>query len=136
MDEKMAARLVVVETISSVCWFLMDASWMFGLPMIAKVMAILTIATSLLVFKFTERAAAPMLVTAAMTSWAVMNVFWMLNDLTTWNGGLGVAQLFFVIGVVCLLGAMVTARHSTEPVLAVIARFRRLRIFAGRNASK
>jgi|AGTN01.2.fsa_nt_gi hypothetical protein len=136
MDEKMAARLVVVETISSVCWFLMDASWMFGLPMIAKVMAILTIATSLLILKFTERHVAPMLVTAAMTSWAVMNVFWMLNDLTVWNGGLAVAQVFFAIGTLCLLGAMVTARRSSEPVLAIIARFRRLRIFAGRNAGK
>lgn len=136
MDEKMAARLVIVETISSVCWFLMDASWMFGLPMIAKVMAILTIATSLLIFKFTERAAAPMLVTAAMTSWAVMNVFWMLNDLTVWDGGLPVARAFFVIGALCLLGAMFTAKRSAEPVLAIIARFRRLRIFAGRGANK
>lgn len=133
MNENMNARLVVAEMIGSVCWFLMDASWMFGFALTAKIFAVLTIVTSLLVFRYTERALSQMLVTAAMASWASMNVCWMLNDLKTWDNGLTVAAVFFGVGALCLGGAVLTARRSMEPVQAIIARFRRLRMSAFRK---
>lgn len=128
MNEKMAARLIVVETIGSVCWFLMDASWMFGIPSTAMLFAVFTIGASLLVFRYTERLASQMLVTAAMAAWASMNVCWMLNDLKIWDGGLTVAKVFFVLGAICLTSAVLTAKRSMEPIQAIIARFRRLRL--------
>jgi len=133
MNENMSARLVVAETIGSVCWFLMDASWMFGIPVTAIPFAVLTIATSLLVFRYTERALSQMLVTAAMASWASMNVCWMLNDMKYWDGGLTVAAVFFGVGALCLLGAVVSAKRSMEPIQAIIARFRRLRMSGTRK---
>ncbi len=127
MDEKMNARLIVVETIGSVCWFLMDASWMFGISITAKILAVFTVAASLMVFRYTERAWSQMLVTAAMAAWASMNVCWMLHDLKSWDSGLSVAAVFFAVGAMCLVTAVLFAKRSMEPIQAIIERFRRLR---------
>jgi hypothetical protein len=133
MNEQMGARLIVVETVGSVCWFLMDASWMFGIPLSAKLFAVFTIFASLLVFRYTERVASQMLVTAAMAAWASMNVCWMLNDLKIWDGGVTVASAFFAIGAICLGAAVVTAKRSMEPIQSIIARFRRLRVHGSKR---
>lgn len=122
------SKLVVVETISSVCWFLMDASWMFTLYDLAKVMALLTIVTSLWVFRYTERTWSDMLVTASVACWACMNVLWMLNDSKMIDWGLKVAAGFFFGGAICLVAAFFCARNHKDILDQIIARFRRLRI--------
>lgn len=128
-----ATKLLVIETICSVCWFVMDASWMFGLSKMAIVLAVLTIASNLLVFRFAERTASYLLVTAAMTFWASMNVCWMLNDLKVWAAGLTVAAVFFVLGTLSLIAAFASARSNRETLNAIIARFRRLRVPTRKN---
>lgn len=122
------AKLVVIETLSSVSWFVMDASWMFGLSTAAIVFAALTIATNLLVFRWAERSASYLLVTVAMTFWASMNVCWMLDDIKVWQGGLTFAAIFFGLGALSLITAFIAAKGNREALDAIIARFRRLRV--------
>ncbi len=121
-------RLVLVETASSVCWFFMDSCWMLGLPTLAKVLAVLTIVTSLLIFAYTECSLSNMLVTAAMASWAFMNVLWMLNDLKSLPWGLAGAKIFCLTGAFCLLAAFLAGKNNREALDNILARFRRLRI--------
>ena len=123
-----ATRLYAVEIISSVCWFLMDASWMFGLTTLAVVLAVLTIATSLAMFLYIKRTASEFLITGTMVFWASMNVCWMLTDTQLWPGGLALAAGFFAGGSLCLAGAFLTAKNSREGLASIVGRFRRLRI--------
>lgn len=128
MTEELKSKLVVVETVSSLCWFLMDASWMFTLYTLAKIMAVLTIGTTLWVFRYTERNWSDMLVTASVACWACMNVFWMLNDSRLIDWGLKAGAFFFFAGALFLLGAFFSARSHKEMLENIIARFRRLRL--------
>lgn len=128
MTDDQKSKLVLVEMISSVCWFLMDASWMFGLFWLAYLMAALTISTSLLLFRYTERTMSDMLVTAAMAFWAAMNVCWMVNDSKAIDWGIIAGGCFFGAGALCLLGAFFGGRSSSEVIAQIIARFRRLRV--------
>ncbi len=128
MTDEQKSRLVLVETISSVCWFLMDASWMFGLYTMAQIMAVLTVATSLWIFRYTERTMSDMLVTASVACWACMNVCWMLHDSKAITWGLTVAAGFFFGGAIFLVAAFFFARTHREMLESIIARFRRLRL--------
>lgn len=121
-------KLLIVETVSSVFWFLMDATWMFGLGPIAVTMAVLTIVSNLLVFRWADRTPSYFLITAAMTFWALMNVFWMLTDVKLWKGGLALAAVFFVLGAISLISAFIAAKNNREALSAVIHRFRRFRV--------
>lgn len=131
-----ATKLVVIETLSSVCWFIMDASWMFGLPTAAMIFAALTIATNILVFRWAERSSSYLLVTAAMTFWASMNVCWMLNDIKVWSGGLTFAAIFFGLGALSLASAFIAAKRNREAIDVIIARFRRLRVSRSQSINK
>lgn len=128
MTEDQKSKLVLVEMISSVCWFLMDASWMFGLFSIAYLMAALTISTSVLLFRYTERTVSDMLVTAAMAFWAAMNVCWMVNDSKAIDWGIMAGGCFFGAGALCLVGAFFCGRSSADVIAQIVARFRRLRL--------
>lgn len=128
MEEKQNVGSVL-ETVGSVCWFLMDACWMLGLATMAQVMAVPTLLLSLVLFRFTARNLPDMMITATIAFWASMNVCWMLSDLGVWLGtGLVVAKVFFGLGSVCLFVALLSARTSKEAMYALLARFRRLRI--------
>jgi hypothetical protein len=120
--------LYLVETGSTVSWFFMDASWMFELVWPAQFLAVVTIILSLLIFCYTERSKANMLVTAAMVAWAGMNICWMLKDLDCWSQGMWGARAFFVLGLACLLMAAFVARSSQAAMDILMARFRRMRI--------
>lgn len=121
-------KLEIVETVSSICWFLMDACWMLGLQVPAKVMAALTIASSLLVFRYTQRSWPNLFVNAAMNCWAFMNIFWMLSDFKAAGWCLAAAQVSFGCGVLCLLCAAFSGGSVKGAIEVILARFRRFRV--------
>lgn len=128
MTEDQKSKLALVEMLSSVCWFLMDASWMFGLFTLSYVLAALTISTSLLLFRYTERALSDMLVTAAMACWAAMNICWMVNDSKAIDWGIIAGGCFFALGAVCLVGSFCSGRSTGRVMEQILSRFRRLRV--------
>jgi len=121
--------LAYVDTACSICWFIMDASWMLHVPAAAVAMAFPTIALALTTFAFVERTAASLFVTGAMLAWACMNVAWMLHDLGLIGpDGLAMAISFFITGAAQLFAALIAARFGRGSLEALMRRFRRMRI--------
>lgn len=128
-------KLEIVETVSSICWFSMDACWMLGLLVPAKIMAALTIVSSLLVFRYAQRSWPNLFVNAAMNCWAFMNIFWMLSDFKAVGWGLAAAQVSFGCGVLCLLGAAFSGRSLKGALDVILLRFRRFRVHRQEESS-
>lgn len=121
-------RLAYVETAGSICWFIMDASWMLGIATAAVILAVPTVLLAAASFRYVERTAAALFVTGAMLSWACMNVAWMLHDTGIAREGLHAATAFFVTGAAQLLAALATARFELGALETLLRRFRRMRI--------
>ena len=121
-------KLVLVETIGSVLWFIMDGFWMLNQAFAAKAMVIPTFVVNLLVFRYTKRSFSQYSVLAAMNSWLLMNVCWMVGDLDKDPRPITAARVLFALGI-GLLGLAVgrDAMHP-ERLTKVLAHFRRLRI--------
>lgn len=123
---KKRRALGLVETIGAIAWFAMDGAWLLGAATCALVLAAPTLGLNLLVFRYAATTWPTRLVTAAMTSWAAMNILWMASDLGLVSWGTVVARVFLGLGVV-LLGVALLVRRS-EAFHALGERFRRLRV--------
>ena len=121
-------KLILVETIGSILWFLMDGFWMLNQALPAKAMIFPTLAVNLYVFRYTRRSFSQYAVAAAMNSWLLMNICWMVGDLDKAPGPLAAARAMFALGVIFL--ASVVARNAMHPerLTKVLAHFRRLRV--------
>lgn len=120
------SKLLLVETVGSVLWFLMDGFWMLNQAFAAKLMIVPTLAVNLLVFRYTQRSFSHFAVSAAMNSWLLMNICWMVADLDKDPQALAVARGMFLLGVVLLLAVARNASNS-EGLSKVLTHFRRLR---------
>ena len=129
MDHTETARkLAFFETLNTVCWVTLDISWFFEAKLLAAVFAVPTILTCLAILRYTEKTAASLLVSGAVTFWASFNVFWVLGDLEMLSWGLEAAKVFIALLVICLAGALVDASLNAKARATVLARLRRLRI--------
>jgi hypothetical protein len=121
-------KLALTETIGSVLWFVMDGFWMLNLAAPAKVMILPTLAINLLVFRYTKRSFSQLSVVAAMNSWLIMNIFWMLGDLDRTPRLIAIARVLFVLGIVLLALAIGWGATRPEGLTKVLAPFRRFRV--------
>ena len=121
-------KLALTETIGSVLWFVMDGFWMLNQTLPAKSMVLPTLAVNLFVFRFTKRSFGQMSVVAAMNSWLIMNIFWMLGDLDRNPKLVAVARVLFALGIVLLVSAIGWGATRPERLTKVLAHFRRFRI--------
>ena len=126
IDQRMELqeKLVLVETAGSVLWFAMDGFWMLNVGGAAKAMVMPTLAMNLLVFRYTRRTLSQVAVVAAMNSWLLMNICWMVGDLDRDPRALIAARVLFGLGIALLIIAV--GRGASRP--EVLARFRRLRM--------
>jgi hypothetical protein len=120
-------KQILVETVGSVLWFVMDGLWMLNQPLYAKAMVVPTLAVNLFVFRYTNRSFSQISVVAAMNSWLLMNVFWMVGDLDKDPRLIEFARATFALGMVLLALAVGRAAADPERLMKVLARFRRLR---------
>jgi hypothetical protein len=125
MDQR--DKQILVETIGSVLWFLMDGFWMLNQPVAAKAMVWPTLAVNLFVFRYTKRSFGQIAIVAAMNCWLAMNIFWMLGDLDTDPKPLAAARVLFFLGVALLAMAVGREAVGQRRVTDVLAHFRRLR---------
>ena len=123
-----ARRLVILETIGSVFWFVMDGCWMLGLGGPARALALPTLAIQLLAFRYTPRSVAELAITGSVSCWVLMNVFWMFGDLDGRPGLLAAARFAFAAGLGLLSLAALRARSTAELRKQALVRFRRLRL--------
>ncbi len=125
-----ARRLAFFETLNTVCWVTLDISWFFEARLPAVLFAVPTILTCLAIIFYTERTAAALLVSGAVTFWATFNVFWVLGDMELLAWGFEAAKVFIALLVACLIGALAGAAINAEARATVLSRLRRLRIGA------
>ena len=121
-------KLVLVETIGSVLWFLMDGFWMLNQALPAKAMVLPTLGVNLWVFRYTKRSFTQYAVVAAMNSWLFMNICWMIGDLDKDPKPLVVARAMFALGMLLLVLAVGRNAMHPERLTKALAHFRRLRI--------
>ena len=118
---------VLTETIGSVLWFIMDGLWMLNQALPAKAMVLPTLVVNLWVLRYTKHSFSQFAVVAAMNSWLLMNICWMLGDLDKDPKPLVIARAMFALGMALL--AMAVARNAADPerLTKVLSHFRRLR---------
>ena len=127
-DEKHKTKLALFETVNTVCWVSLDVSWFFQVKPACALFAVPTVLTCLLVFRYTEKQATPLLVSGAVAFWACFNVFWVLGDLRMLSWGLPAARLFIALLAICLFSALAAATLNKDARATVLSRFRRLRL--------
>jgi hypothetical protein len=69
----------------------------------------------------------PFSVVAAMNSWLLMNIFWMVGDLDKTMAPLVVARTMYALGLILLVLAVAKSGWWGEGLMDVLSRFRRLR---------
>jgi hypothetical protein len=121
-------KQVLVETVGSVLWFVMDGLWMLNQAALAKGMVLPTLALNLFVFRYTKRSFNQFSVVGAMNAWLLMNIFWMVGDLDKDPRPIEFARAMFWLGLVLL--ALAIGREATNPdgLAKLLTRFRRLRV--------
>ncbi|HYP05200.1 MAG TPA: hypothetical protein VER03_03115 [Bryobacteraceae bacterium] len=127
-EREQVDKQILVETIGSVLWFLMDGFWMLNQGSPAKAMVLPTLGVNLWVFRYTRRSMGQICVVGAMNSWLLMNISWMIGDLDKDPRGLTVARAMFAAGMVLL--AVAAARNAVDrkSLMDVLGRFRRMRM--------
>ena len=127
-DTQQLHRQILVETLGSVLWFMLDGFWMLDLPLAAKSLVLPTVAMNLLVFRYAGKSVSQYCVIAAMNAWLLMNIFWMFGDMDEKPAFLTAARSMFALGVVLLVLAF--ARDAADPSRRsqLLLHFRRLRM--------
>jgi hypothetical protein len=128
VDVDRARRLVVLETIGSLFWFLMDGCWMLGAGFLARALALPTLAAQLVAFRYTHRSLVELAITGSVNCWVLMNVFWMFGDLDDRPGLFTAARVAFAAGLGLLVVAGVRTRSAAELGKRALGRFRRMRL--------
>ena len=117
-----------METVGSVLWFIMDGFWMLNQALPAKLMVLPTLAVNVSVFRYTRHSFSQFSVVAAMNSWLLMNICWMIGDLDKDVRPIAVARVMFALGIILLTLAVGRDAMHPERLTKVLAHFRRLRI--------
>lgn len=113
----------VLDTLNSVCWFFMDASWMLQIKELSVLMIAPTILSGIILC-YIEKRKTHSFINAAVLSWICMNVCWMFSDILAIPSYLAVAKILFVLGIVFLIASIVTSNNINE----TFSHFRRFRI--------
>lgn len=111
-----------LDTINSVAWFAMDASWMLESPEISFIMIIPTILSAIWLC-YIEKRLSVTFINVAILSWICMNISWMFAEILSNGTYLVMAKVFFVIGVAFVAAAVFTSKNLTE----TFSHFRRFR---------
>lgn len=113
----------VLDTINSVSWFFMDASWMLQVREISIAMIIPTILSGLFLC-YIEKRKSHTLINFAILCWICMNVSWMFSDILAIPFYLMMAKILFFLGVSFIIAAIVTSENISD----TFSHFKRFRM--------
>jgi hypothetical protein len=112
-----------LDTVNSVSWFLLDASWMLNIRELTYVMIIPTI-LSALILCYIEKRSNILLINLAILSWILMNISWMFSELYNLPSFFSAAKILFFSGLILILAAIFTSKNITE----TFSHFKRFRL--------
>ena len=119
-----------IDTLNSICWLLMDAFWMFGLPKIGLILGIPTFITALMLLQ-RERRSTGVWINLSTICWIGMNVFWMLSDTYSAyeQAYLNGSKITLLIGVILVtIGA-----YRNGNLMNVVAHYKRYKSLGGKK---
>lgn len=112
-----------LDTINSIAWFAMDASWMLETPVISFAMIVPTVLSAVFLC-YIEKRATVTFINLAILSWICMNISWMFSEVLGDAHYLPVAKIFFGVGILFVFIAVVKSDNLTE----TFSHFRRFRL--------
>lgn len=112
-----------LDTVNSVSWFLLDASWMLEVKGLTYVMIIPTI-LSALILCYIEKRPNILLINLAILSWILMNITWMFSELYNIENFFFTAKIFFLLGLILIIAAILSSKNLTE----TFSHFKRFRL--------
>jgi hypothetical protein len=113
----------LLDTLNSVSWFLMDASWMLQTEQLSLLMIIPTILSGLFLC-YIEKRRTHSLINIAILCWICMNISWMFSEVLELPIYLSVAKGLFVAGCSFIAIAIITSENISD----TFSHFRRFRI--------
>jgi hypothetical protein len=127
-NDRRRERLILFETMNTVCWILLDIAWLMQMRTSAMAMAVPTVLTCIPIFFYSEKTAPNLLVNGAIASWACMNATWIMHDFKVLSWGFAAAKCFAAAEILLLVAAFLGSRPRKDLLFAVMARLRRVRI--------
>lgn len=124
--------LAIADAALVASWILMNFFWMWSLYAPAIGLAFLVMATSIGTLYFTERTMADLCICGANVAWAVVDVFWMLENGKFLPSGLYWASGFTALTLLLAgLGLFSAVAHGT--LLRITERIKRVHALVRRN---
>ncbi len=120
-----AKTIYLLEVLNSICWFLMDSSWMLEYQSLAYFFALPTIVTGLLTLLVSQKPVEKGINFTVLT-WIVMNVSWLLSEANPWIKEYHICLALFFVSFASMLLTFVLSDYSLES-------FRMLRRFRFKN---
>lgn len=113
----------LLDSMNSVSWFLMDASWMLQVEELSLFMILPTVLSGLFLC-YIERRKTHTLINIAILSWICMNISWMFSEVREIPEFLLAAKVLFVTG--CFF--VILALFNSENISETFSHFKRFRI--------
>ncbi len=113
----------LLDTINSVSWFLMDASWMLDIRELSMTMLVPTVLSGIFLC-YIEKRRSVTFINVAILNWICMNITWMFSEIYENDGLLTISKTFLAIGVACI-GLSI---YFSENLPETFSHFRRFRV--------
>lgn len=113
----------ILDTINSVSWFLLDASWMLDVQQLSLFMILPTILSGVFLV-YIEKRRSVTFINVAILNWICMNITWMFSELYEDSYLLTVSKVFLGVGVLCI-GLSI---YYSENINETFSHFRRFRV--------
>lgn len=124
MEENHIARTKhILDTLNSLSWFAMDASWMLQVQEVSLVMILPTFLSGLILC-FMEKKKPLTLINIAILNWICMNVSWMFSEIFSDGLYLTFAKSFLGTGLFFIGLAVYFSRNLSE----TFSHFKRFRL--------
>lgn len=115
------------ESLTTILWLLLDASWLFEWRWVALVAAVAAVLAAAMTLVYAERDASSFCVALGLFGWVLMNAAWVTGDLNSLPWAVTLAKVLTGLIAVCLIAAVLAARPARIAFSEVLGKFRKLR---------
>lgn len=116
------------ETLATVAWFLLDASWLFDWRWLAALCGAAALAASAWSARHAERDVGSVAVALGVLAWVLMSGAWVLGDLGKLPWALTLAKVCAGLVAACLVVALGSTRGTRAALEELLRHLRRMRM--------
>lgn len=86
-------RFVLYEFLTTILWFCLDSSWLYGWLAAANTLSVLVVAAAILASLYAERNLRDTAIAGGILAWVAMSAFWVYGDMNHVPWAITVAKL-------------------------------------------